>query len=157
MYKLNFLALSFLVSGCGAAPRLQPEAAKEEMIEVEEEMVPAADETETTKGAGSYIKATSIAEFDKIIAENKLVIVDFYAEWCVPCKQFGPIFEQVAAQFPSIVFVKVDGEKSPELLKREGIRGYPTIKVYKDGKHVGNYGGNRSKKDFSSYVSGLTA
>lgn len=65
------------------------------------------------------------------------VIIDFWAEWCGPCKLMGPVFEKVSANYQGkLKFVKVNTEEAPELANRYGIRGIPSLVVVKDGKEV---------------------
>lgn len=71
------------------------------------------------------------------------VIVDFWAQWCGPCKNFGPIFEEVASEYQGkVLFAKVDVDESPEISSRYGVRSIPTIKFFIGGKekttHVGS-------------------
>lgn len=67
------------------------------------------------------------AQFEDVIANNDMVIFDFWAEWCGPCKQFGPIFEEVAAKNPDIVFAKVNVEEEQELAGMFQVRSIPTL------------------------------
>ena len=73
------------------------------------------------------------ASFNEIIEENKLVIIDFWAEWCGPCRAYGPIFEGVSEEFPDVVFAKVDTEAEQALAGSFGIRSIPTTIAFKDG------------------------
>jgi thioredoxin 1 len=73
------------------------------------------------------------SEFEVLITENELVFVDFWAEWCAPCKQFSVIYEQVAAQFPSIKFTKVNIEHEKQLAEYFEIRSIPHLMIFKDG------------------------
>ena len=70
--------------------------------------------------------------FAEIIDGNETVLVDFWAEWCGPCKQFGPIFEASAEKHDDIVFAKVDTESQPELAGSFGIQSIPTLMVFKE-------------------------
>lgn len=67
------------------------------------------------------------ADFEKTITDNEIVIFDFWAEWCGPCKQFGPVFEAVSEKFPEIVFAKVNVEEEQELAGMFQVRSIPTL------------------------------
>jgi thioredoxin 1 len=73
------------------------------------------------------------SSFNEIIEENKLVIIDFWAEWCGPCRAYGPVFEGVSEEFPDVVFEKVDTEAEQALAGSFGIRSIPTTVAFKDG------------------------
>ncbi len=150
MYKANVLALSLLMSGC--AITTQPTEVKE--VSLEEEV--SVEDTSVVKGS-NHRDVTTIEQFDKLLAENELVVVDFYATWCGPCKAFASVFEQAISAFPNIMFVKVDGDQAEALMKRERVSSYPTIKVYKNGKFLEPYKGTRSNKAFNDYLSKLSA
>ncbi|WP_127470622.1 thioredoxin [Thiomicrorhabdus aquaedulcis] len=66
-------------------------------------------------------------QFEDTIANNDIVIFDFWAEWCGPCKQFGPIFEQVSEKYPDIAFCKINVEEEQELAGMFQVRSIPTI------------------------------
>ncbi len=69
---------------------------------------------------------------DETVKEG-IVLIDFWAEWCGPCRQFGPIFERVSEKHEDAVFAKVDTEAEPELAGRYGVTSIPTLIVYRDG------------------------
>jgi thioredoxin 1 len=70
--------------------------------------------------------------FEQTIVDNETVIVDFWAEWCGPCKMFAPTFEKVSAEHPEIVFAKVDTEDQQELAGYFNIRSIPTLMIFRD-------------------------
>jgi thioredoxin 1 len=70
--------------------------------------------------------------FDDLVRENDTVIVDFWAEWCGPCRSFAPTFEAASEKYPEIVFGKVDTEDQQELAQAFSIRSIPTLMVFKE-------------------------
>ncbi|MCP3975915.1 MAG: thioredoxin [bacterium] len=70
--------------------------------------------------------------FEETILANNTVIVDFWAEWCGPCKMFAPTYEKVSAEHPDIVFAKVDTEDQQELAGYFNIRSIPTLMIFRD-------------------------
>jgi|TARA_B100001540_G_C15730448_1_gene607408 thioredoxin 1 len=71
-------------------------------------------------------------EFSGIIENNKIVILDFWAEWCGPCKAYGPVYERVSNEFEDVVFAKINTEEEPELGRMFNIRSIPTTIAFKE-------------------------
>ncbi|MFZ4153339.1 thioredoxin [Streptomyces pseudogriseolus] len=70
--------------------------------------------------------------FDQTVTDNEFVLIDFWAEWCGPCKQFAPVYEKAAEDNPDLVFGKVDTEAQPELAAAFGIQSIPTLMIVRD-------------------------
>ena len=70
--------------------------------------------------------------FQEVIDNNDIVLLDFWAEWCGPCKFFKPIFEAAAEKYPNIVFAKIDTEAEQELGSMFQIRSIPTLMVFRE-------------------------
>ena len=77
------------------------------------------------------------ASFNDAISNNKVVLVDFWATWCGPCRMLAPVIEQLGAQYEGKVVVgKVDTDEQPALAMQFGITSIPTVILFKDGKEV---------------------
>ncbi|MCP5366281.1 MAG: thioredoxin [Hyphomicrobiales bacterium] len=70
--------------------------------------------------------------FEATITDNEIVLIDFWADWCGPCKMFAPTYEKISDKNPDLVFAKVDTEAQQELAAQFGIRSIPTVGVFRD-------------------------
>lgn len=70
--------------------------------------------------------------FEDVVTRNDMVIVDFWAPWCGPCRSFAPVYEQVAQKYPDIVFAKVNTEEEQALAGMFQIRSIPTLMILRD-------------------------
>jgi thioredoxin 1 len=73
------------------------------------------------------------ADFEKTVASEGITLVDFWAEWCGPCKAFGPIYEEASSQHADVTFGKVDTEAEQGLSQAANIRSIPTLMAFRDG------------------------
>ncbi len=70
--------------------------------------------------------------FESTIVDNDMVLVDFWADWCGPCKVFAPVYDRVSESYPNVVFAKVDTAAEPELTSYFQIRSIPTLMIFRD-------------------------
>jgi thioredoxin 1 len=83
----------------------------------------------------------TLETFETTVAKEGITIVDFWAEWCGPCKMFGPIFEKASEENPEITFGKVDTEAQQQLAGMAGISSIPTLMIFRDGILLFNQAG----------------
>lgn len=90
--------------------------------------------------------------FDQVIKDNDFVIVDFWAEWCGPCKNFSSIFEQASEDHPNILFAKVNTEDQSNLASHFQLRSVPVLMLFRDQIVIGKVEGALSATDFQSLI-----
>ena len=103
---------------------------------------------------GANVSATSDGQFQADVLDSKIpVLVDFWAEWCGPCKMLGPVLEEIAGNYAGrIKFVKVNVDENPESPGTYGVRGIPSLMLFKDGDLVANKVGALTKSQLAAFL-----
>ena len=100
------------------------------------------------------MSSTAVNDTDfenEVLKADKPVVVDFWAEWCGPCKQLSPVVDELAAEMKdNVKVVKVNIDEAPEAPTKYGVRGVPTLMIFKDGQVAESLVGLRSKEDLSA-------
>jgi len=104
------------------------------------------------KVINSPIKVNS-KNFDQIIATHKNVVVDFWAEWCMPCKMIAPIIVELAKEYAGkVVFAKLDTDENPIIATRYSISAIPTLIFFRNGKPVDQIIGALPKSEIKRWI-----
>lgn len=98
------------------------------------------------------IKVTDDSFEKDVLKAGKPVLVDFWAEWCGPCRQIAPALDELAKEFSNITIAKLNIDENPESPSKYGVRGIPTLMIFKDGELAGTKVGVQSKNQLAEWV-----
>ena len=101
--------------------------------------------------------ALTESNFESTIQAEGLTLIDFWADWCGPCKMFGPIYEKVSDENPGVTFAKVDTEAEQNVAAMCGIQSIPTIMVFRDGILLFNQAGALPEHSLKEIVAAAQA
>ncbi|RPF29171.1 thioredoxin [Georgenia muralis] len=100
-------------------------------------------------------KNITLEQFEQTVSAEGITLVDFWADWCQPCKRFAPVFEEASETHPDITFAKVDTEAEQELAQQLQITAIPTLMAFRDGILVFSQAGALPAKSLEQLVDGV--
>jgi thioredoxin 1 len=89
-----------------------------------------------------------------VLKSDKPVLVDFWAQWCGPCKMIGPVLEEISGERDDVIIAKMDIDENPETPTSFGVRSIPTMLVFKGGEAVATAMGAKPKAQLTSWIDG---
>jgi thioredoxin 1 len=100
------------------------------------------------------VKMIDKNNFEEVKNSDKLVLIDFYADWCGPCRMVAPILHEIADERPDVIIGKINVDNDPELAEAFGVYSIPTLVVMKDGKVLRQTSGARPKAQLLALLEG---
>ena len=94
---------------------------------------------------------SNVAEYEEAIKEG-VVLVDFFATWCGPCKMLSPLLEEIAEENPNINILKIDVDEVSELAVRYGVQAIPTLMLFKNGQRIETRMGYQNKNQLLAFI-----
>ena len=100
-------------------------------------------------------KVTDASFEADVLNSSKPVLVDYWADWCAPCKQMSPILDELAAEFGEVKFVKVDTNSNPNLAAEQGVLSLPTLQFFQGGRVAKSLSGGKTKNALKKAIDEL--
>ena len=92
---------------------------------------------------------------DEVLMADRLVVVDYWADWCSPCKQIAPIIDELSREYPNVKFVKVDTNANPGLAAEQGVLSLPTLQFFQGGRVEKSLSGGKTKNALKKAIDEL--
>ena len=92
---------------------------------------------------------------DEVLMADGLVVVDYWADWCSPCKQLSPIIDELSSEYGDVKFVKVDTNSNPNLAAEQGILSLPTLQFFQGGRVTKSLSGGKTKNALKKAIDEL--
>ena len=105
-----------------------------------------------TRKNDSAMEITHYEFKDIINNSHKIVVVDFFADWCMPCLMLTPVLEELADNMKEVKFVKINVDDNQELSRKYEVRSIPCLIIFKDGKEVDRIMGNRTREEIERRI-----
>lgn len=99
----------------------------------------------------AYVVIKTLDEL-KEFSKAKKMLVDFYADWCGPCKMLAPFFEALSDERSDVIFAKINTDESPELAQEFGVQSIPTLMLFENGIYVKHNSGFMTKEQMNEYI-----
>ncbi len=106
---------------------------------------PQAEKGSQEEDMSTIVEVTEQTFDTEVLASDQPVFVDYWADWCAPCKQLSPIIEELSKQYPRVKFCKIDTNSQPALAARQGVLSLPTLQVFVGGEIVQSSQGGKTK------------
>ncbi|WP_370192444.1 thioredoxin [Aurantimonas coralicida] len=87
-----------------------------------------------------------------VLGSDKPVVVDFWAEWCGPCKMIAPSLEEISSEMDNVRIAKVNSDENPDIAAQYGVRSIPTLMLFKNGEHADTMVGAQSKSKLVDWI-----
>ena len=101
----------------------------------------------------STVQNVTDASFETDVLKSEVpVLIDFWAEWCGPCKILGPVIDEVSGGYDNVKFMKLNIDENPETAPKYGIRGIPTVMIFKNGELTATNVGVMSKSELTNFI-----
>ncbi|MFT3888317.1 MAG: thioredoxin [Arachnia sp.] len=103
----------------------------------------------------AVIDVTERTFVDEVLMADGLVVVDYWADWCAPCRQLAPIIEELSAEYGEVKFVKVDTNTNPNLAAEQGVLSLPTLQFFQRGRVEKSLSGGKTKGALKKVIAEL--
>ena len=159
-YLIGALVLGVVImsAGCGkdgSAPD-QDKASQGKQEALKESVETSAANAKGHEAGSDITEISSTQQFDKILADNGVVVVQLYADWCGPCQMLKPRIKEIAKEYKGkITVAAVNVDNNREIAVKQGVKGIPDVRIFQNGKEKKKFVGLQGKKNYTDFIDSL--